>query len=177
MASSSSQNNHNAFNLNVVPSIEPKVRRPYFLSPNGPVTVIDSVMLSGTTATAVAVGLLTLEDGWALAGRTDPQTIKDSTALIIQATDFQPTNWNLPFHPLKLVTSKIISTSPNLDTITNYVSVTFILQYTILTTHRVSSLLVMSRAWAPLVWIFFLETCGLLDFSFSFSSGLFINIY
>ena len=63
MALSFSQNNHNAFNLNVVPSIEPKVWRPYFLSPNGPVTVIDSVMLSGTTATAVAVGLLTLEDG------------------------------------------------------------------------------------------------------------------
>ena len=41
-------------------------------------------MLSGTTATAVAVGLFTLEDGRVLAERTDPQTINDSMALIIQ---------------------------------------------------------------------------------------------
>jgi TolA-binding protein len=67
-----------------VPSTAPEVWRPYFLSPNGPVTVIDSVMLSGTTATAVAAGLLTPEDGRVLAGRTDPQTINDSMALTIQ---------------------------------------------------------------------------------------------
>uniref|UniRef100_A0A2N9FZ74 Uncharacterized protein n=1 Tax=Fagus sylvatica TaxID=28930 RepID=A0A2N9FZ74_FAGSY len=63
MASSSSQNNHDAINLNVVPSATPEVWRPYFLSPNGLVTVTDFVMLSGTAATAVAVGLLTPEDG------------------------------------------------------------------------------------------------------------------
>ncbi len=84
MASSSSQNNHNAFNLNVVPSTEPEVWRPYFLSPNGLIMVIDSVMLSGTTATAVAASLLTLEDGRVLAEMTDPQTIKDLMALTIQ---------------------------------------------------------------------------------------------
>ena len=55
-----------------MPSTEPEVWRPYFLSPNGPVTVIDSVILSGTTATAVAAGLLTPEDGRVLARRTDP---------------------------------------------------------------------------------------------------------
>ena len=84
MASSFSQNNHNAINLNVVLSTEPEVWRPYFLSPNGLVMVIDSMMLSGTTATAVAAGFLTPEDGRVLAGRTDPQIIKDSMTLTIQ---------------------------------------------------------------------------------------------
>uniref|UniRef100_A0A2N9HLQ8 Uncharacterized protein n=1 Tax=Fagus sylvatica TaxID=28930 RepID=A0A2N9HLQ8_FAGSY len=84
MAFSSSQNNHDAINLNVVPSAAPEVWRPYFLSPNGFVTVIDSVMLSGITVTAVAAGLLTPEDERVLAGRTDPQTINDSMTLTIQ---------------------------------------------------------------------------------------------
>jgi hypothetical protein len=88
MASSSSQNNHNAINLNVVPSAAPEVWRPYFLSLNGPVTVTDSVILSGTTTTAVAAGLLTLEDGRILAERTNPQTINDSMALTIQYVVF-----------------------------------------------------------------------------------------
>jgi hypothetical protein len=72
MTFSSSQNNHDAINLNAVPSAAPEVWGPHFLSPNGPVTVIDFVMLSGTTATAVAAGLLTPEDGRILAERTDP---------------------------------------------------------------------------------------------------------
>ena len=84
MASFSSQNNHNAININAVPSAAPKIWRPYFLSPNDPVTVIDSMMLSGTTATVVTAGLLTLEDGRVLAGRTDPQTINDLMVLTIQ---------------------------------------------------------------------------------------------
>ena len=87
MASSSSQNNYNAFNLNAVPSAEPEVWRPYFLSPNGPVTVIYSMKLSGTIAIVVAAGLLTPEDERVLAGRTDPQTINDSMALNIQCVD------------------------------------------------------------------------------------------
>jgi hypothetical protein len=41
-------------------------------------------MLSGTTATTIAAGLLTPEDGKVLAERTDPQTINDSMALTIQ---------------------------------------------------------------------------------------------
>ena len=41
-------------------------------------------MLSGTTATAVATGLLTPKDGRILAERIDPQTINDSMALTIQ---------------------------------------------------------------------------------------------
>jgi hypothetical protein len=72
MASSSSQNNHKAFNLNDTPSAELEVWRPYFLSPNGSVTVIDSVILSGTTAMAVAASLLTPENGRVLAERIDP---------------------------------------------------------------------------------------------------------
>jgi hypothetical protein len=86
MASSSSRGNYNVINLNVVPSVAPEVWRPYFLSPNGPVTVIDSVILSNTTATAVIAGLLTSEDGRILAERTDPQIIIDSIALTIQCT-------------------------------------------------------------------------------------------
>ena len=83
MASSSSQNNHNVINLNVVPSVVLEVWRPYFLFPNGPITVTDSMMLSDTIATVVAAGLLTPEDGRVLAERTDPQTINDSMALTI----------------------------------------------------------------------------------------------
>ena len=83
MASSSSQNNHDAINLNTVPSTALKVWRPYFLSSNGPVTVTNFMMLSGTTATTVAAGLLTLEDGRILAESIDPQTINDSMALTI----------------------------------------------------------------------------------------------
>uniref|UniRef100_A0A2N9EL49 Uncharacterized protein n=1 Tax=Fagus sylvatica TaxID=28930 RepID=A0A2N9EL49_FAGSY len=69
MTSSSSLNTQEAIDLNDVPSVMhapssmPKVWRPYFLSPNGPVTVTDSVMLNGVTATAVAAGLCTSEDG------------------------------------------------------------------------------------------------------------------
>uniref|UniRef100_A0A2N9EZE9 FAD-binding domain-containing protein n=1 Tax=Fagus sylvatica TaxID=28930 RepID=A0A2N9EZE9_FAGSY len=84
MTSSFSQNNHDAINLNVVPSAAPEVWRPYFLSLNSPVTVTYSVMLSGTTATVVAAGLLIPEDGRILVGRIDPQTINGSMALIIQ---------------------------------------------------------------------------------------------
>ena len=72
MTFSSSQNNYDAINLNAAPSTAPEVWRPYFLSPNGPITVTDSVMLSGTTATAVAAGLFILEDGRILAERIDP---------------------------------------------------------------------------------------------------------
>jgi|UniRef100_A0A2N9FIS7 hypothetical protein len=88
MASSSSQNNHNIINLNVVPSAAPEVWRPYFLSPNGLFTVIDFVILNGTTTTTVAAGLLTPENGRVLAGRTDPQIINDSMALTIQCAAF-----------------------------------------------------------------------------------------
>ena len=41
-------------------------------------------MLSGTTAMTVVAGLLTPEDGRVLAGKIDPQTIKESMALTIQ---------------------------------------------------------------------------------------------
>ncbi len=84
MASSSSQNNYDAIDLNATPSVAPEVWRPYFLFSNGPITVTNSVMLSGTTATTVAAGLFTPEDGRVLAERTDPQTINDSMALTIQ---------------------------------------------------------------------------------------------
>jgi hypothetical protein len=46
--------------------------------------VIDSVMLSGITATAIAAGLLTVEDGRILDERIDPQTINDLMVLTIQ---------------------------------------------------------------------------------------------
>ena len=83
MTSSSSQNNHEAINLNVVPSAAPEVWRPHFLFPNGPVMVTDSVILSDTTTTAVAMGFLTPEDGRILTERTDPQTINNLMALTI----------------------------------------------------------------------------------------------
>uniref|UniRef100_A0A2N9IZP2 Uncharacterized protein n=1 Tax=Fagus sylvatica TaxID=28930 RepID=A0A2N9IZP2_FAGSY len=58
MASSSSQNKPETINLNDTPSVMPEVWRPYFLSINGPVSVTDSVILNGETATAVAAGIL-----------------------------------------------------------------------------------------------------------------------
>uniref|UniRef100_A0A2N9FB19 Uncharacterized protein n=1 Tax=Fagus sylvatica TaxID=28930 RepID=A0A2N9FB19_FAGSY len=84
MASSSTQNKPETINLNDTPSVMPEVWRPYFLSINGPVSVTDSVMLNGATATAVAAGLCTPEDAKVLAGKTDPQIINDSLALTIQ---------------------------------------------------------------------------------------------
>ena len=90
MASSSSLNTQKAIDLNDAPSVMqvpiamPEVWLLYFLSPNGPVTVTDSVMLNGVTATAVAVSLCTLKDGKVLTGRTNPQIINDSMALTIQ---------------------------------------------------------------------------------------------
>uniref|UniRef100_A0A2N9IIA2 Uncharacterized protein n=1 Tax=Fagus sylvatica TaxID=28930 RepID=A0A2N9IIA2_FAGSY len=63
MTSSSSLNTQEAINLNVAPSAMPEVLRPYFLSPNSPVTVTDSVIINGVIAIAVAVGLCTPEDG------------------------------------------------------------------------------------------------------------------
>ena len=84
MASSSSQNKTEAINLNDTPSMMPEVWRPYFLSPNGPVSVTDSVMLNGVTATTVVAGLCTPEDAKVLVRRIDPQIINDSLALTIQ---------------------------------------------------------------------------------------------
>jgi hypothetical protein len=84
MTSSSSLNTQEEINLSVAPSAMPEVWCPYFLSPNGPVTVTDSVMLNGVIATTVAVGLYTLKDGKILAGRTDPQIINDSMTLTVQ---------------------------------------------------------------------------------------------
>ena len=46
-------------------------------------SVTDSVMLNGETATAVAAGLCTPEDAKVLAGKTDSQIINDSLALTI----------------------------------------------------------------------------------------------
>uniref|UniRef100_A0A2N9J3P5 Uncharacterized protein n=1 Tax=Fagus sylvatica TaxID=28930 RepID=A0A2N9J3P5_FAGSY len=56
MASSSSQNKPETINLNDTPSVMPEVWRPYFLSPNGPVSVTDSVMLNGCAATVSNMG-------------------------------------------------------------------------------------------------------------------------
>ena len=72
MASSFSQNKPEAINLNDTPSSIIEVWRSYFLSPNGPVLLTDSVMLNGVTATTVAAGLCTPEDAKVLAERTDP---------------------------------------------------------------------------------------------------------
>jgi hypothetical protein len=45
--------------------------------------VTNSVIISDTTTTAVAAGLLTLEDGRILADRTDPKTSNNLMALTI----------------------------------------------------------------------------------------------
>ena len=94
MASSFFLNTQEAIDPNDVPSVMhapssmPEVWCPYFFSPNGPITVIDFVMLYGVTATAVVAGLCTSEDGKVLAGRTDPQIINDSVTLTIQCVAF-----------------------------------------------------------------------------------------
>ena len=111
MASSSSQNKPEAINLNDAPSSITEVWRPYFLSPNGPVLLTDSVMLNGVTATAVAAGLCTPEDAKVLAGRTDPQIINDSLALTIQcAVTVSNMGRCLHFrnHEVKMLRSQVI---------------------------------------------------------------------
>jgi hypothetical protein len=90
MTSSSSLNTQEAIDLNDAPSVMqvpitmPEVWHPYFLSPSGPVKVTNSVMLNSVTATSVAAGFCTPENGKVLAGRTDPQIINDSMTLTIQ---------------------------------------------------------------------------------------------
>ena len=81
MTSSSTQNKQKTINT---PSVVPEVWRPYFLSPNGPVSVTDSMILNSVTATAVAADLCTPEDAKVLTGRTNPQIINNSMALTIQ---------------------------------------------------------------------------------------------
>jgi hypothetical protein len=89
MASSSSLNTQETIDLNDVPSVMHapssmlEVWHPYFLFPNGPITVTDSVMLNGVTATVVAAGLYTLEDRKVLARKTNPQIINDLMTLTI----------------------------------------------------------------------------------------------
>ena len=67
-SSTSSQNN---FDLNVVPNAQLEVWHLSFQFQNGPITVNDSVMMSDTTATTVAVGIINSRDEMLLADRTD----------------------------------------------------------------------------------------------------------
>ncbi|CAN6723206.1 unnamed protein product [Malus baccata var. baccata] len=58
--------------------------RPSFLSSNGPLTVVDSVMKNNITATVVARNLLTPKDNMIISKRSDESVILDSLALSVQ---------------------------------------------------------------------------------------------
>ena len=57
---------------------------PFFLSPNGPLTVEDSMMRNDITATVVARNLLTPRDNRMLSKRSDELAVQDSLALNVQ---------------------------------------------------------------------------------------------
>ena len=57
---------------------------PSFLSPNGPLTIGDSVMKNDITATVVAKNLLTPKDSRILSKRSDELAVQDSLAFSIQ---------------------------------------------------------------------------------------------
>ena len=57
---------------------------PSFLSPNGPLTVGDSMMKNDTTATVFARNLLTPRDNRLLSKRSDEVAVQDSLALSVQ---------------------------------------------------------------------------------------------
>ncbi|KAM1224759.1 hypothetical protein ACFX2G_044560 [Malus domestica] len=58
--------------------------RPSFLSPNGPLTVGDSVMKNDMTAAVVARNLITPKDNRLLSKRSDELVVKDSLTLSVQ---------------------------------------------------------------------------------------------
>ncbi|CAN6686648.1 unnamed protein product [Malus baccata var. baccata] len=55
--------------------------RPSFLSPTGPLTVVDSVMKNDMTAAVVAKNLLTPKDNILLSKRSDELAVKDSLTI------------------------------------------------------------------------------------------------
>ena len=57
---------------------------PSFISPNGPLTVGDTMMRNDITATVVARNLLTLRDTRLLSKRSDELAVQDSLALSVQ---------------------------------------------------------------------------------------------
>ncbi|KAM0971136.1 hypothetical protein PS1_019326 [Malus domestica] len=58
--------------------------RPSFISSNGPLTVEDSVMRDATTATVVAMNLLTPRDNRLLSRRSDELAVQDSLTFSVQ---------------------------------------------------------------------------------------------
>ncbi|CAN6719440.1 unnamed protein product [Malus baccata var. baccata] len=76
------------FDLNLVKeaaTLSPdNIWRPSFLSPTGPLTVVDSVMKNDMTAVVVARNLFTPKDNRLLSKRSDELAVKDSLALSVQ---------------------------------------------------------------------------------------------
>ena len=67
-------------------SVSPQdnIWRPSLLSPNGPLTIGDSVMKNDMTAAVVARNMLTPRDNRLLARRSDELAVKDSLAFSVQ---------------------------------------------------------------------------------------------
>ncbi|CAN6698402.1 unnamed protein product [Malus baccata var. baccata] len=61
---------------------------PSFLSPTGPLTVVDSMMKNDMTAVVVARNLLTPKDNRLLSKRSDKLVVKDFLALSVQCAGF-----------------------------------------------------------------------------------------
>ncbi|KAM1020654.1 hypothetical protein ACFX14_041894 [Malus domestica] len=58
--------------------------QPSFVSPNGPLTVGDSMMMNDTTASVVAINLLTPRDTRILSRRSDELAVQDSLAYSVR---------------------------------------------------------------------------------------------
>ncbi|CAN6725326.1 unnamed protein product [Malus baccata var. baccata] len=76
------------FDLNLseeaVPPSPDNIWHPSFISPTGPLTVVDLVMKNDMTAAVVARNLVTPKDNRLLAKRSDELAVKDSLALSVQ---------------------------------------------------------------------------------------------
>ncbi|KAM1535706.1 hypothetical protein ACFX1Z_014683 [Malus domestica] len=65
-------------------SSQDNIWRLSFLSPTGPLTIVDSVMKNDMTAAVVARNLLTPKDNRLLSKQSDKLAVKDSLALSVQ---------------------------------------------------------------------------------------------
>ncbi|KAM2020363.1 hypothetical protein ACFX1T_023055 [Malus domestica] len=72
------------FSEEVAMPSQDNIWRPSFLSPNGPLTVGNSVIKNDITAEVVAKNILTPKDNRLLSKRFDELAVKDSLALSVQ---------------------------------------------------------------------------------------------
>ncbi|KAM1381406.1 hypothetical protein ACFX2I_023010 [Malus domestica] len=76
------------FSEEVAMPSQDNIWRPSFLSPNGPLTVGNSVMKNDMTSAVVAKNILTPKNNRLLSKRSDELAVKDSFALSVQCAGY-----------------------------------------------------------------------------------------